>query len=363
MRTSRSTGGCSISSPIRAIASSTTAARRSRRASRPRPSPRSWRRVSGLPRQEPILDDLLDVSAHNERVERIRDVIETSFSGVAKFVEGIIGAASRASERSGERGVRGLVEEDQRADDRAGRLRVRDVPATEDQRHRRPLRAVGLRRLRLPRRLEPRAARARRAARVGRRAEALPAGGRADGGAARVPARARPRLRATAPSFRDVRASLVVPRPAGRQAEHPAARSARQGQEAPLRRGRQAAQPHERRRASRWTRRGDRRVLPGRRRAELPREERSRREGVPRGAARVSSRRPRRRCATTFARASQARRRSSTATSTTCRRAGRASAGATCSSATSASRSGTCCSFRSRRSPTPARTTASWCSG
>jgi patatin-related protein len=51
--------------------------------------------VSGLPRQEPILDDLLDVSAHNERVERIRDVIETSFSGVAKFVEEIIGGTAQ----------------------------------------------------------------------------------------------------------------------------------------------------------------------------------------------------------------------------------------------------------------------------
>src|SRR4051794_30776636 len=50
--------------------------------------------ISGLPRQEPILDDLLDVSAHNERVDRIRDGIETSFSGVAGFVEAIVGAAN-----------------------------------------------------------------------------------------------------------------------------------------------------------------------------------------------------------------------------------------------------------------------------
>ena len=97
--------------------------------------------VSSLPRQEPILDDLLDVAAHNERVERIRDVIETSFSGVAEFVEGIIGAANELPRDPRERGVRGLDEEDQRADDRAGRLRVRDVPAPEDQRDRRPLRA------------------------------------------------------------------------------------------------------------------------------------------------------------------------------------------------------------------------------
>src|SRR5262245_13457779 len=50
--------------------------------------------ISGLPRQEPILDDLLNVSAHNDRVQRIRDVIETSFPGVAEFVEGIVGDAN-----------------------------------------------------------------------------------------------------------------------------------------------------------------------------------------------------------------------------------------------------------------------------
>lgn len=48
--------------------------------------------VSGLPRHEPILDDLLAVNAHNDRVARIRDVIETSFPGVAEFVNGIVGA-------------------------------------------------------------------------------------------------------------------------------------------------------------------------------------------------------------------------------------------------------------------------------
>jgi patatin-related protein len=48
--------------------------------------------VSGIPRHEPILDDLLDVKAHNERVQRIRDVIETSFPGVAEFVNGVVGS-------------------------------------------------------------------------------------------------------------------------------------------------------------------------------------------------------------------------------------------------------------------------------
>src|SRR6266545_548317 len=49
--------------------------------------------VSGIPRHEPILDDLLDVRAHNGRVKRIRDVIETSFEGVAEFVGGVVGSA------------------------------------------------------------------------------------------------------------------------------------------------------------------------------------------------------------------------------------------------------------------------------
>ena len=48
--------------------------------------------VSGLPRHEPILDDLLDVRAHNARVQRIRDVIETSFAGVAEIVGSVVGS-------------------------------------------------------------------------------------------------------------------------------------------------------------------------------------------------------------------------------------------------------------------------------
>jgi patatin-related protein len=48
--------------------------------------------VSGLPRHEPILDDLLAVNAHNDRVARIRDVITTSFPGVSDFVNGVVGS-------------------------------------------------------------------------------------------------------------------------------------------------------------------------------------------------------------------------------------------------------------------------------
>ena len=54
--------------------------------------------VTGLPRHEPILDDLLDVRAHNARVGRIRDVIETSFPGVAEFVGGVVGSTEGVPE-------------------------------------------------------------------------------------------------------------------------------------------------------------------------------------------------------------------------------------------------------------------------
>jgi patatin-related protein len=47
--------------------------------------------ASGVPRKEPILDDLLDVEGHNERVALIRDVIETNFDLVAMILEDILG--------------------------------------------------------------------------------------------------------------------------------------------------------------------------------------------------------------------------------------------------------------------------------
>src|SRR5207247_5481746 len=47
--------------------------------------------VSGIPRGEPILDDLLEVTALNERVQRIRDIVVTSFEQIADLVEQAIG--------------------------------------------------------------------------------------------------------------------------------------------------------------------------------------------------------------------------------------------------------------------------------
>jgi patatin-related protein len=57
----------------------------------PRPIKAIAAAVSSLPSQEPILDDLLAVEAHNRRVRRLRDVIETSFDGVAAVVENVLG--------------------------------------------------------------------------------------------------------------------------------------------------------------------------------------------------------------------------------------------------------------------------------
>ena len=47
--------------------------------------------VSGLPRTEPLLDDILDVNLHNERVQRINDIVQASFGGVAERVRSIVG--------------------------------------------------------------------------------------------------------------------------------------------------------------------------------------------------------------------------------------------------------------------------------
>jgi patatin-related protein len=47
--------------------------------------------LTGLPRSEPILDDLVEVGALNERVRRIRDIIETSWDTIDARVRDIAG--------------------------------------------------------------------------------------------------------------------------------------------------------------------------------------------------------------------------------------------------------------------------------
>ena len=47
--------------------------------------------LTGLPRAEPILDDLVEVGALNERVRRIADIVETSWDTVEERVREIIG--------------------------------------------------------------------------------------------------------------------------------------------------------------------------------------------------------------------------------------------------------------------------------
>jgi patatin-related protein len=48
--------------------------------------------LTTIPRSEPILDDLLDVQKHNERVGRIRDVIEANFDRVAALIDPVVPA-------------------------------------------------------------------------------------------------------------------------------------------------------------------------------------------------------------------------------------------------------------------------------
>jgi patatin-related protein len=47
--------------------------------------------LTGLPRSEPILDDLVEVSALNERVRRIQDIIQTSWNEIDEHVRKIAG--------------------------------------------------------------------------------------------------------------------------------------------------------------------------------------------------------------------------------------------------------------------------------
>jgi patatin-related protein len=57
----------------------------------PRPVATVLAAVSGIPRKEPLLDDIQSVSRLNERVRRIRDVIEMSWEPIAARVQQVIG--------------------------------------------------------------------------------------------------------------------------------------------------------------------------------------------------------------------------------------------------------------------------------
>jgi patatin-related protein len=57
----------------------------------PRPLATVLAAVSGIPRKEPILDDILAVSRSNERVRRIRDIVEIVFGPVGDRVEEVVG--------------------------------------------------------------------------------------------------------------------------------------------------------------------------------------------------------------------------------------------------------------------------------
>jgi patatin-related protein len=47
--------------------------------------------VSGIPRREPLLEDLLDVATLNDRVRRVRDIVEVSFEDIGDSVRDLLG--------------------------------------------------------------------------------------------------------------------------------------------------------------------------------------------------------------------------------------------------------------------------------
>ena len=162
----RSTGGCCTSSPIPAAAAAPRPA-----AGAPSPVATVLASVSGLPRQEPVLNDILDVNAHNERVRRIRDIIETSFDPIARADRGDHRHRARGAHGAADaRRARAVAHPDQRGRAGGRRVRVRDVHPQQGQRRRRQLRADDLPPRRLPRRVESGGVRPRRRPRLGEHA-------------------------------------------------------------------------------------------------------------------------------------------------------------------------------------------------
>jgi patatin-related protein len=53
--------------------------------------------ASGIPRNEPILDEMLAIGAHNERVRQLRDIIETNWDAVSACVENALEGANLAN--------------------------------------------------------------------------------------------------------------------------------------------------------------------------------------------------------------------------------------------------------------------------
>ena len=169
--------------------------------------------ISGLPRQEPVLDDILEVNRHNERVLRIREIVETSFDPIRRADRGDRRYRARPADARAVAGRRRAVaHRDQRGREGRRRLRLPDLRPQQGERRRRQLRTDDLPPLRLPRRLQPGGIRARGRPRLGRHASATrrgrPAGsGRRPG---RVPVHVRPRLPCAPAALRDRRPQRVV---------------------------------------------------------------------------------------------------------------------------------------------------------
>ena len=160
------------------------------------------------------------VSVMNERVRRVRDIIEDSFDSIDAKVRDARPRALRQGARghlAGSDGVEdpGLARQRQRGGRAECRLRLFDVHSHEDQRHRRPLRPHRLRHRHheLPRRHGSGPLRQECPALLGPGSPAVREEHAPVGGSARVHPELRPRVRPATASLRPRGSQLVLPRP------------------------------------------------------------------------------------------------------------------------------------------------------
>lgn len=64
----------------------------------PRPIPTVLAALSGIPRRQPIIDELTEVYELNERVARVREIVATNFAGIAQRVETALGPQALSGE-------------------------------------------------------------------------------------------------------------------------------------------------------------------------------------------------------------------------------------------------------------------------
>lgn len=68
-----------------------------------------WGGIAGIPRKEPIVDDLIALSNRNENVSRVRDVIESGFDTIRDHVREVMGVQADLPEQLSVEQMRGMT--------------------------------------------------------------------------------------------------------------------------------------------------------------------------------------------------------------------------------------------------------------